>query len=203
MIRTYVKQGWNRLGVEYDRLRLQRGRIPGPLDIDRAVDALADGGHVLVLCAGNINRSPLAHYYLERRLDEAGIDDVTVDSGGYAGRGGRPSPENAVTVAAEHGVDLSPHRSQETTDELLSEADVAFIMDIRNYRYYTEEFPQHTDTLYLLGAASTRGPANRDGDDEIVDPNREGEETYRVVYGEVTTAVDDFVRTLDERRGDD
>nr|WP_282594606.1 hypothetical protein [Halomarina salina] len=153
-----------------------------------------------MLCAGNICRSPLAHYYLERRLEEAGIDDITVDSAGMAGRGGRPSPTNAVSVATEHDVDLSPHRSQDVTAQLLADADVAFLMDIRNYRYYMREFPEYAHKFFFLGAVSTRGPAYRDGDDEIIDPEGESEATFRLIYDEVTQAVDDFVDALAARR---
>lgn len=200
MGRSLPEQAVNRLGVEFDRLRLRTGRIPEPLEVQRAFEALDDGGHVLMLCAGNICRSPLAHHYLERRLAERGIEDVTVDSAGIAGRGGRPSPTNAVTVATEHDIDLSEHRSKDITAELLAEADVAFLMDIRNYRYYVREFPEYAHKLFLLGAVSTRGPAYRDGDDEIIDPEGESEATFRLIYDEVTRAVDDLVDALAERR---
>ena len=41
----------------------------------------------------------------------------------------RPSPPEAVAIAAERGVDLSGHRSQVVTAEILRDADLVLVMN--------------------------------------------------------------------------
>jgi protein-tyrosine phosphatase len=68
---------------------------------------------VLMVCLGNICRSPLAQGILERKVQERGLD-WTVDS---AGTGhwhvGNPPDPRSVAVAAAHGLDLSAQRARQ------------------------------------------------------------------------------------------
>jgi len=75
------------------------------------------------LCLGNICRSPYAAGVLERELP-----DHEVRSAGFL-EAGRPPPRQAVSVAAERGVNLVGHRSSQVTSSLLDWADVVFVMD--------------------------------------------------------------------------
>ena len=66
---------------------------------------------VLVICNGNIFRSPFAAAVLRRALELRGLGRVRVDSAGFAGPG-RPTPADAVAAAARRAIDLSRHASQ-------------------------------------------------------------------------------------------
>src|SRR5207245_2986704 len=61
---------------------------------------------VLVVCNGNIFRSPFAAAVLNRALERSG---VAVDSGGFIGPG-RPSAADAVVGAARRGIALRERR---------------------------------------------------------------------------------------------
>src|SRR2546427_7830369 len=96
-------------------LRSRPRRIPAPvlhpLPRQRVLDALRRRPRLtslLVVCHGNICRSPFAAALLRRASARNG---VRVDSAGFLGPG-RPPPPEAVAAAARHGVDLSAHRSQ-------------------------------------------------------------------------------------------
>lgn len=179
--------------MERERARLAAGVDRRPLAPDDALRGLADDARVLFVCLGNICRSPMAERYAARRVAAAGAD-VDVASAGFVEREGRSSPDAAVEVAAEFGVDLSAHRSTHVTRGLLAESDLVFVMDADNYRRLRSRFPDAVDRAYFLGAVgdhASEGWARllRTGF-EIPDPVDGDHETFRAVYGDVADAVD-------------
>lgn len=80
---------------------------------------------VLVICLGNICRSPYAAGVLERSLP-----GHEVRSAGFL-ESNRPAPRHAVSVAAERGVNLARHASVRITPEGLDWADLVIAMDGR------------------------------------------------------------------------
>lgn len=80
---------------------------------------------VLVMCLGNICRSPYAEGVLRRELP-----GLEIRSAGFLDSG-RPAPREAVSVAAERGVNLSSHLSAQVTNEALAWADLVLVMDAR------------------------------------------------------------------------
>ena len=83
---------------------------------------------VLFVCSGNTCRSPLAVSLLRRMLDEAGRQDITVESAGTGAYDGSPASEGAYLVALEVGLDLSPHRARLLDRELVEAADLILTM---------------------------------------------------------------------------
>jgi protein-tyrosine phosphatase len=78
---------------------------------------------MLVVCHGNICRSP----YLQAQLQRS-LPDIEVASAGFVG-GDRPVPKFALTVSAQRGVDLSQYRSQPITQSKIDGADLVIVMD--------------------------------------------------------------------------
>lgn len=91
----------------------------------RAVDRVrrASPAHLLVVCLGNICRSP----YAERRLREL-LDGREVRSAGLL-EAGRSSPRTAVEVALDRGVALDDHRSVRLSPEWIAWADLVLVMN--------------------------------------------------------------------------
>src|SRR2546428_8440325 len=89
----------------------------------RALSARAPRS-ILVVCHGNICRSPFAAVLLQRALGPAGI---RVHSAGFIGPN-RPSPPEAVTAAARYGVNLSDHPSRVLTADLVRSNHLAVVM---------------------------------------------------------------------------
>ena len=86
---------------------------------------------VLMVCLGNICRSPMAEGVLRTRLQEAGLDaKVHVDSAG-TGRShvGHAPDERAIACAGKHGVDISEQRARTLTLEDFSEFDFILCAD--------------------------------------------------------------------------
>jgi len=73
---------------------------------------------LLIVCLGNICRSPMAEGALRSRLNEAGLGQlVEVDSAGLGNwHAGRPPDRRAIACAARHGVDISDLRARQLVD---------------------------------------------------------------------------------------
>lgn len=67
---------------------------------------------VIFVCTGNTCRSPMAEGLFKAYLKNNNIDDIEVQSVGIYCNDGEAPSENAVTIAAEFGADITSHRSR-------------------------------------------------------------------------------------------
>jgi protein-tyrosine phosphatase len=68
---------------------------------------------ILVVCTGNVCRSPVAEGVLRSLLERRfGEDAPTIASAGTGGWAGSPAEPNSVAAAAELGIDISRHRGR-------------------------------------------------------------------------------------------
>jgi protein-tyrosine phosphatase len=81
---------------------------------------------VLVVCTGNIARSPMAEALLDAQFAARGVD-ARVHSAGTVPWSGPPAAA-AVTVLRERGLDITRHRSRRLTDSLVAAADLVLTM---------------------------------------------------------------------------
>ena len=90
------------------------------------------GTKVLMVCLGNICRSPLAEGILTDKINN---DHVWVDSAGTADYhiGKRPDPRS-IAVAKKYGIDISGQRCRQITGKDLEEFDHIYAMDKENYK---------------------------------------------------------------------
>ncbi|WP_157995300.1 arsenate-mycothiol transferase ArsC [Peristeroidobacter soli] len=127
---------------------------------DVSVARIRQGGikRVLVVCYGNIYRSPFAGVSLRQALSP----EIEVRSSGFHRVAGRQSPERHVIMSRARNIDLSSHRSTRITPEDLQWADIVVLMDRHNWGLLDELGADHSKLVWL-GAF---GP----GDIEIADP---------------------------------
>jgi len=91
--------------------------------------AQADPISVLVVCYGNICRSPMAEALLRAALEEAGEEHIAVTSAGVRGLEGQGAAPGALAAAAAHGVSLQDHVARRLTPEMARAADHLIAMD--------------------------------------------------------------------------
>jgi protein-tyrosine phosphatase len=84
--------------------------------------------NILFVCTGNTCRSPLAEVIARQALELRGWDHVSVDSAGTSAVWGAPASEGSREAAAAMELDLSGHRSQPVTSELVQSADIILAM---------------------------------------------------------------------------
>jgi protein-tyrosine-phosphatase len=121
---------------------------------------------ITIICTANICRSPMAERLLAHALEAESppLSCASVVSAGVAASNGEPPSGNSVKALKAVGLDLSDHRSQELTDELLAKSSVVFCM--------TSQHREAIRTFYDPGQAPIllfREPYS-DTDCEIPDP---------------------------------
>jgi protein-tyrosine phosphatase len=124
-------------GVQW---RLARGRRPGK---------------ILVVCYGNVCRSPYLQAVLQRALP-----DLAVSSAGFIGSD-RPVPAISVALSAKRGLDLSRYRSRPLTQSALSGVDLVIVMDPDQARQIEVLFPANRAPVVIAGDLDPRFDATR------------------------------------------
>jgi len=159
----------------------------------RALRARALPRAILVVCHGNICRSPFAEALLARAL---GPERVLVASAGFVSPG-RPVPVEGSIAAARRGVDLSGHRSQLLTPVLAAEAEIIIVMDTRQQRMVCERFGRAPADVMLLGDLDPDAIATR----AIHDPVEQPLEVFEESYARIERCVRAFVWALGRSSG--
>ena len=139
---------------------------------------------VLVVCKGNICRSPFAAGLLAAIAG----DKLRILSGGFHPPG-RKSPAAAVEAAHEWGIDLRSHRSALISEQTLRTADIVLVFSLDQAVTIRALFPAWARKTVLLGAAD-------DGPLEIPDPFGKSVDEFRRVYARIETALRCAVKML-------
>jgi protein-tyrosine phosphatase len=106
---------------------------------------------VLVVCTGNVCRSPIAEGLLRAAFAERlGPDAPEVTSAGTMGWTGSGADPSSIRAAAERGVDISSHRAREVSEEDVAGADVVVAMAPEHARAFTREAGSRIFTLKEL-----------------------------------------------------
>ena len=137
-------RGWltaKRAGVGLVRRRRQ----------DHVWSALRAGGTLLIVCKGNVCRSPYAHRVARRVLPES----VQIRSCGYYPVGGRKSPPEAVAAARRRGIDLTDHESRVIDLASVEQADLIAVFDQENREQLLSRYPRIDAKVFYLGSFLT------------------------------------------------
>lgn len=126
---------------------------------------------ILVVCAGNICRSPTAEYILKDKLDDKLIE---VASAGLTALVDKPAEVTAVEISRQNGVDLTPHLGQQLTSKLIAKYSLILVMEERHLTDLHSQYPQARGKTFLLGKWI--------GDKEVPDPYRKSQEAFEHVY---------------------
>src|SRR5690349_17636423 len=169
------------------RLRHVPDQLLHPSRRRAALAALAARGtpaSVLVLCSGNLFRSPFAAALLRRELARRGLGAVHVESAGFTAVG-RPSPPHAVAAAARRGIDLSGHRSRPVIADVARAAELIVVMDAMQDRWIRERLGLTSWDVLLLGDVDPAPVMSR----AIEDPVEQGPEVCDRAYARIERCV--------------
>lgn len=106
---------------------------------------------VLVVCTGNVCRSPIAEAFLRSAFEERlGSDAPDVASAGTMGWTGSGADPSSIRAAAERGVDLTSHRAREISDDEVARAALIVAMSPEHVRDLDREARSRAFTLKEL-----------------------------------------------------
>lgn len=140
---------------------------------------------ILMVCTGNLCRSPFAAFYMQKRFADAQIDVECFSRGVSAPLGKRP-PEMAQKIALEFDVNISGHTSQQLLGGDLDRAGLVLVMSHAQRKHVGKLRPSGIGKVFMLSQPA-RG-AN------IQDPIGESDEVYRRVYQEIVGHVDSWMQ---------
>ncbi|WP_310564790.1 low molecular weight protein-tyrosine-phosphatase [Hydrogenophaga sp.] len=141
---------------------------------------------VLVICTGNICRSPLAAALLAREMPH-----LRVLSAGLDALVGQPADPLAIQVGAAHGLDLSGHRARNTGAVNCHQSQLLLVMT-RGQKTETEQrYPLTRGKVYLLRHQSRA---------EVADPYRKPLHVFEAAYADIERGVQAWCHTLRQLR---
>lgn len=124
---------------------------------------------ILVVCVGNICRSPSGEYLLKHLLPEKHIA-----SAGIGALVGKPADKLAAEVASEHGISLDGHEARQLTSALCQEYDLILVMEKGHIEAVTKIAPEARGKTMLFGQWIGRK--------DIPDPYRQSREAFDFAY---------------------
>ena len=155
----------------------------------------ADAQRILMVCTGNICRSPTAEGVLRAKLQRAGLQrQALVDSAGTHGYHTAEAPDaRAVQSAARRGYDISGCRARPLNPEDFANYDWLFAMDQTHLEWMLKRAPpESAGRIGLLMPFARRHP----GAQEVPDPYYGGPAGFEHVLDLLEDACDGLVEKL-------
>lgn len=141
---------------------------------------------ILMVCLGNICRSPLAEGILKSKVDTS---KVYVDSAGTSGfHSGALPDERSIAIAKAKGVDILDQRSRMFTVADFQKFDIIYTMDASNYKNVTALATNEEDIEKVQMIL-------QDGSD-VPDPYYGGDQGFANVFEMLDKACEQIVKTI-------
>ena len=146
--------------------------------------------NILILCIGDICRSPVAEGLLKKK--SAAIDfPVQVVSAGLHAMVGAPADATAQSLMQAVAGDISAHRARQVNQAMILEADLIVTMDRAQQRQIESKFPTACGKVHRLG---------KWGDFEVLDPYKRPLIVFKQVFSLIEEGIEDWCRVLRNKR---
>ncbi len=139
--------------------------------------------NILVVCVGNICRSPIAEALLKDQYPQKYID-----SAGLAALVGSGADPHALAVMNENGIDISEHIAKQINETLVSRAELILTMSVNQSKWIEDRWPFCRGKTFRIGHWI---------DQDIADPYRYG----IAVFKETRQDISDSLKYWDDKIG--
>ncbi|MFB9123937.1 low molecular weight phosphotyrosine protein phosphatase [Paraburkholderia dipogonis] len=103
---------------------------------------------VLIVCEGNLCRSPMAQGLLQRELS-----DIEVTSAGLSAAKGAPMDRFAREMLSDRGIDMSSHVARRLNERVCGAADLILVMELAQKQAIEKFYPTARGRVYRLADA--------------------------------------------------
>lgn len=124
---------------------------------------------ILIVCTGNICRSPIGERFLRQALP-----NKRIDSAGTGALVDHNADSSAIKIAALNGLSLEGHKGRQFTSSLARNYDLILVMEKSHIEQIGRVAPEARGKTMLFGQWI--------GQREIPDPYRKSEEAFASVY---------------------
>jgi protein-tyrosine phosphatase len=156
---------------------------------------------ILMVCLGNICRSPMAKAMLIKKLQENNITWVQVDSAGTSDyHEGHKADHRTMESGLKHGIDLSAHKARQFNRQDFDKFDIIYAMDGENYSdilYQANNEEEAKKVKLILSEGIPLGNEINPGANlSVPDPWFGGEKDFEKVFAMLDKACDIIVEKL-------
>lgn len=138
---------------------------------------------ILVVCVGNICRSPTGEYLLKALLE-----NKSIASAGVGALIGKPADKKANDEAVKNGISLEGHQAQQLTAELCREYELILVMEQGHIGAVTNIAPEARGKTMLLSHWTDKK--------DIPDPYRQSKEAFEHAYRLIEQACEAWAKKL-------
>ncbi|WP_413732402.1 protein tyrosine phosphatase [Sodalis sp. RH20] len=137
---------------------------------------------ILVVCTGNICRSPMGERLLKKYLP-----DKTISSAGVQALTGQGADGVAIEVAFTQQLSLEGHSARQLTQKLCQDYDLILVMEKRHVDEVCKIAPEARGKVMLFGHWVSK---------EIPDPYKKSREAFQYVYQLLEDAAQKWAQAL-------
>jgi len=134
--------------------------------------------NILVVCVGNICRSPMAAAILTKRYPQKHID-----SAGVSALVDHPADTKAIEVMAVDDMDISTHVAKQISEELVGKADLILTMSTSQTKWIEERWPHCRGKTFRIGHWI---------DKDIIDPYRSPKSVFEVAKSNIVNSLEQW-----------
>ena len=134
--------------------------------------------NILVVCVGNICRSPMAEALLKQRFPDKHIESAGV--GALVGHGADPA---SIQIMQDQNIDLTNHVAKQIDEKLAQKADLIFTMSDSQNKWIEERFPFCRGKTFKLG--------HWNGND-IADPYKHEMSAFQTAYKDIVRGIEEW-----------
>lgn len=134
--------------------------------------------NILVVCVGNICRSPMAEALLKQRFPKKNIDSAGV--GALVGHGADPA---AIKIMEQQNIDITDHVAKQIDEVLALKADLIFTMSDSQNKWIEERWPFCRGKTFKLGHWN---------DKDIADPYKHELSAFQTAYQDIIEGINEW-----------
>ena len=150
---------------------------------------------ILMVCLGNICRSPLADGLLQKKVSQKELD-IVIDSAGTSNHHVGQSPDDRMTKTAKaYGTDISNLRARQFTQKDFDDFDLIYVMDQSNYKNVLSLARNEKDVAKVKLILEETHPNQLL---EVPDPYFGGDQGFIDVYTMLDEATDQILKNIEQ-----